>query len=144
MKEHTPIAHRVTQRAWWGSRNRKLIITGQAKQSECHGISILLAQGQRLMGIWCSEAGITSPARKRSWTEELSTRCWAHCAHTLYHPPLHPLALLWCRPELSQLEMASVPHHWLQVGICQIHADLSGQARWLIPLHILQGKVQAL
>lgn len=104
----------MTQRAWWGSRNRKLIITGQAKQSECQGISILLAQGQRLIGIWRSEAGNTSPARRRSWTEELSAQCYEHCTHVLCCPPLHPLTLLWCRPGLPQLEMASI--HTIDCG----------------------------
>lgn len=122
-KEHTLIAHRVSQRAWWGSRKRRLIISEQAKQSECHGISILLAQGQRLIGIWCFGAGISSPARKRSRTGELSAQCWEQCTCTLCCPPSHPSALLWwmsglslaCIPAVAS-EMASGPCPWLQAG----------------------------
>lgn len=64
--------------------------------------------------------------------------------HALCCPSFHPLALLWQSPLLSRLEMASMLHLWLQVGICQIHADLSSQIRWLLPLYILQDKAQAL
>ena len=75
-KEHGPrAALRVSQRARRESRNRKLIISQPASQNERHTISILLAQGQRLIGIWCSEAGISSYVRKRSGTEGLRAQC---------------------------------------------------------------------
>ena len=75
-KERGPrAALRVSQRARRESRNRKLIITQPASQKEHHRISILLAQGQRLIGIRCLEAGISSYVRKRSGTEELRAQC---------------------------------------------------------------------
>lgn len=64
--------------------------------------------------------------------------------------PLHPLlpsrphsTLLWRRPGLA-LEMASMPHHWPQEGICQTNADLSDRVRWSMFPYTIQGKVPAL
>lgn len=100
-KEHTPIAHRVSQRARRESRNRKLINTEEAKQSKCHEISISLAQGQRLMA---SGALRLTPHRQPGRARAQS--CPVHRAeNTALAPsatlpaPLYPaLAQAWAGP----------------------------------------------
>ena len=133
-KEHTPIARRVSQRAWERAET-ELINTGKPNQEakpserpESPSLLVRFAQGQRPVGIWCLQAAFHPPQGRGQAQKSKAPGA----ENVVSAPPAAAspcLALLGARGGL----LCHIPDIWsvtslLQAGIPQINADLSGQA----------------